>query len=140
MTASRPPISPTAQTQGLVYFPRMLDKIRLDEAGVLPAAYQANLGGGMDSWTCSFLKVDYRELRDRVVAGATDDEALAWCRERGRVLDDFEIWMFNQFLAKRGFRDDLTDRLAQRKEESGFSGREDIQTFFDYIDADEGRR
>jgi hypothetical protein len=39
----------------------------------------------------------------------------------------------------RGFRDDLAERLAQRKAESGFQDRADIVTFMDYIDADEGR-
>ena len=42
-------------------------------------------------------------------------------------------------MSTRGFRDDLAERLAQRKEESGFGHRDDILTFMDYIDADEGR-
>ncbi len=43
-------------------------------------------------------------------------------------------------MAKRGFRDDMTERLIWRKEEAGAADRDDIQTFFDYIDFDEGRR
>ena len=39
----------------------------------------------------------------------------------------------------RGFRDNLAERLKARKAESGFENREDIVTFMDYIDADEGR-
>jgi len=34
---------------------------------------------------------------------------------------------------------DLRARLALRKEQSGLAHRNDIQTFVDYIDADEGR-
>ena len=32
-----------------------------------------------------------------------------------------------------------TETLERRKRESGLSDRDDIQTMFDYIDADEGR-
>jgi len=37
------------------------------------------------------------------------------------------------------WRDDLADRLVFRKKEAGWDDRTEIQTFFDYIDADEGR-
>jgi hypothetical protein len=33
----------------------------------------------------------------------------------------------------------MSDRLIFRKKEAGWEKREEIQTFFDYIDADEGR-
>jgi hypothetical protein len=42
-------------------------------------------------------------------------------------------------MVKRGWSDELSERLAGRKKESGFENREDIQTMFHYIDADEGR-
>ena len=42
-------------------------------------------------------------------------------------------------MRKRGWNDAASERLAQRKAESGFASRNEIQTFFDYIDADEER-
>jgi gluconokinase len=42
-------------------------------------------------------------------------------------------------MRKRGWNDEVAERLVQRKSESGFEARTDIQTMFDYIDADEGR-
>ena len=42
-------------------------------------------------------------------------------------------------MVKRGWRDELAETLARRKKESGFEGRDEIQTMFEYIDADEGR-
>lgn len=140
MTAERFPISPTTTCNGLVYFPRMLDKLRLFAAGALPEVYEANLGKAMDAWTCQFLHVDYQELKTEVLAGLDDEEALAWCFRNGRHPNAFEIQMFNEFMAKRGFRDEMTERLIWRKEEAGASDRDDIQTFFDYLDFDEGRR
>ena len=42
-------------------------------------------------------------------------------------------------MRNRCFRDDLSDLLARRKQESGWQERDDIQTMFDYLDADDGR-
>ena len=42
-------------------------------------------------------------------------------------------------MRKRGWKDEGTAMLEQRKRESGLANRDDIQTMFDYIDADEGR-
>jgi hypothetical protein len=42
-------------------------------------------------------------------------------------------------MTKRGGRDDVSEILIRRKKESGFEIRDEIQTMFDYIDADEGR-
>lgn len=139
MTSERYPVSPNLSCGGLVYFPRMLDKIRLDLAGSLPAAYHANLGKAMDGWACQFLRVNYQDVREQVAEGKTDDEVLAWCLENGYRPSEFEMALFNDYMRKRGFRDDLSERLAWRKEEAGAKDRDDIQTFFDYMDLDEGR-
>lgn len=131
--------SPLHKTGGLVYFGRMLDKIRLHAAGQLPADYLENLGGGFDGACCRFLKIDYPALVERTKAGGTDDEVLAWAFEKGRKPSDEEVVVWTEFMRKRGWNDEASDRLRQRKTESGFPERDDIQTFFDYIDLDEGR-
>ena len=133
------PRSPRDEIQGLPYFPRLCHKLRLHAAGKLHPQYHGNLGGGMDLWTCQFLGVDYAALAEQVRAGKSDEEALAWAQANGMSRPDCEIAWWKSFIRTRGFRDDLAERLAQRKAESGFQDRADIQTFFDYIDADEGR-
>ena len=127
-----------AQTGGLVYFGRMLDKIRLHAAHQLPADYHANLGQGFDGRCCSFLRVAYAELQARTLAGGTDEEILAWCLERGGARTDDERYVFSRFLAKVGWRDDRTPVLRQRIGEYGLTGKP-IETFFDLNDFDEGR-
>lgn len=131
--------SPHVKIGGFVYFARMLDKIRLHHAGQLPGEYHANLGGGFDGQCCRFLHIDYPALVERVKAGGTDDELLAWALQQGRRPSDEEVLVWTEFMRKRGWNDEASDRLRQRKAESGFSDRDDIQTFFDYIDLDEGR-
>jgi hypothetical protein len=124
---------------GIVYFARMLDKIRLHAEGKLPPEYHENLGTGFDGRCCSFLHVEYVDLVTRVKMGGSAEEILHWCFENGRRPTDEEIEIWNGFMCKRGWRDESSGRLAQRLKESGLTGRTDIQTMFDLIDADEGR-
>ncbi len=131
--------SPREPVGGLVYFGRMLDKIRLRTEDKLPADYLPNLGIGFDERCLRFLHVTYEDLVARVKAGGTDEELLAWCFEHGRKPTEEEVMVWNAFMAKRGWRDEASARLQERLPDYGLAGREDIATFFDVIDADEGR-
>lgn len=130
--------SPRVATRGIVYFARMLDKIRLQAAGKLPAEYQLNLGSGFDEFCCNFLAVDYPALVQRTAHGGTDEGILDWCFSQGRRRDAHEITVWDGFMTKRGWKDEASERLDMRKREAGWVERDEIQTFFDYIDADEG--
>src|SRR5688572_15544713 len=87
-----------AKVGRLVYFGRMLDKIRLHAAGQLPASHVANLGEGQPFWfdarCCRFLGVSYEELRTRTLRGGNDEEILAWVEggHARRTDDDCTIW------------------------------------------------
>jgi gluconokinase len=129
--------SPHDKVQGIVYFGRMLDKIRLQAKQQLPQEYHANLGGGFDDFCCRFLWIEYPALTARTKEGGTDDEIIAWAFQQGRQPNDHEVMVWNEFMRKRGWNDEASERLAMRKGESGISARDDIQTFFDYIDCDE---
>jgi len=141
--SSRQPVpglrSPREEVEGLVYFGRMVDKLRLELAGKLPKDYHENMGRGFDASCCEFLGVAYDKLRERVREGGSDRELLDWCQSQGKKRDVGDRAVWNAYLSKRGWRDDLADRLVFRKKEAGWEGRAEIQTFFDYIDADEGR-
>lgn len=143
MSGAKKPVpglrSPREMVGGLVYFGRMIDKIRLEKSGQLPADYRDNLGQGFDKACCEFLGVGYEDLRERVRSGGTDVEILDWCGKSGKTRDAEEKKVWSVYLSKRGWRDEMSDRLVFRKKEAGWEGREEIQTFFDYIDADEGR-
>ena len=121
----------------IVFFGRMLDKIRLHAQGTLPQDY--NRGFGLDGRCLRFLQIDYDALVRRVLLGGTDEEILEWCFENGIRPNNEEIQIWNQFMEKRGWRDDATPELKKMKAERGFSDRDDILTFFDFHDADEER-
>ena len=131
--------SPFVPVGGILYFARMLDKIRLHSAGALPLEFQGNLGSGFDGRCVSFLWIDYPALVEQVKGGAADEEILEWVFMQGRKPSAEEIEIWNDFMRKRGWSDESSQRLSLRKQESGFPERDDIQTFFQYIDMDEGR-
>jgi hypothetical protein len=135
-----PPLSAYQETLGMIYFSRMLDKIRLHAAGNLREDFCDNLGSGFDSRCTNYLRVDYATLVDRVLAGGTDEEILKWCFETGRELSEGDIYIWNQYLSKVGWQDGVTEILTRRKKESGFENRDEIQTMLEYFEYDEGRK
>lgn len=134
--------SPSDAVGGLVFFGRTCDKIRLLSADKLPELYLPFLGKnsdrGMDSRVCRLLQINYRDLEKVVLDGASDEAALAWAFENGRKPSDEEIEIFNAFVQKRGWRDEATAVLRKSVTEAGYP-LDQIFTFGDYIDYDEGR-
>ncbi len=128
-----------AQVGGLVFFGRMLDKIRLKSAGKLPADFFTGTTDRtqFDARCTRFLKVEYEALRHRVLQGGSDEEILEWCYQQGHrpTTDEIEVW--NGFMTKRGWRDGGSEELAQAKQAAGLGGRDDIQTWFDLHLAEE---
>ncbi len=133
------PRSPQERVAGIVYFGRMLDKIRLRAAGELHPDLQANLGIGFDQRCADFFHISYPDLAAEVMMGMSDEDALAWCGQHGRKPSETEIFVWSEFMRKRGWEDDGTEMLLSRKKEAGMIDRADIRTMFEFIDADEGR-
>ena len=135
------PKSPSEMVGGLRYFARMLDKIRLRARGELHSDYHANLGHrkAADGTMCNFLRIDYEQLRQRVMEGGTDEEILEWCYLNGRRLNEGDLFVWNNFSAKLGWSDFATPTLERRKKELGISDRTNIQTMGDLFDYEEGR-
>ncbi|MDB6003770.1 MAG: hypothetical protein JWR15_757 [Prosthecobacter sp.] len=133
--------SPSVPVNGLVYFGRMLDKIRLNAAGELPSDWQPMRGfvkGGFDWRCCEFLRIDYAALEAETLKGGSDESLLAWAYANGRQPTEQEIEVWNGFMLKRGWRDTGTQRLNERLEEIGLPPGT-VQTMFEFIDIDEGR-
>lgn len=124
---------------GLVYFGRMLDKIRLKAVGELPQGYITGTGDPtyFDSRCTAFLEIPYDALVSRTLEGGTDEEILEWCYSTGRKPSEMEIEVWNGFMQKIGWRDGESSELENEKSKMGFSDREDIQTWFDLHQADE---
>jgi len=136
------PKSPKEMTGGMMYFPRMLDKIRLHERGELSEDYHANLGRPRtaDGACTNFLRINYGVLRQRVLKGGTDEEILEWCYTNGRRLNEGDLLVWNGFASKLGWNDFASPLLDEQKQKYGIADRADINTIPELIDFDEKRR
>ena len=133
--------SPSDRVGDLIYFGRMIDKIRLHAAGQLPPAYHASLGTNFDGRCIHLLGISYGDLVDHLTAhpDSSDNDLLDWSLNHGRHPADEEIEVWNEFMRKRGWKDAVSQRLAERKVAEGIGNRDDIETMFQYLDWDEGR-
>ena len=142
MGAMKTPCSDYVSTEGVIFFARLLDKLRLKEQGLLPADY--NVAGSanqdcFDARLCRFFNFDPHQLIDRVRVGGSDEEILEWCFERFGRPDQEKIQFWNSFVIKHGWRDESAKELEDVKKANGLADRADVQTWVDFHDVDEGR-
>jgi gluconokinase len=124
---------------GWVYLPRFVDKIRLHLAGKLHADYQENFTKGFDGAWLKAAGVPAESFIEVVKNSITDGQVADWVA-KNVVKTDAQKKAFNDFVLNRGREDEPAKaRLKMRKEEAGLGHREDLQTFVDFIDADEKR-
>lgn len=138
------PVSDHVKTRGLVYFARMVDKIRLHAAGKLPADYVSHLGATTDNTSfdarcCRYLDIDYEVLKTRTLQGGTAEEIYDDLMRGRKPLNDEQILVWNLFLLKRGWRDSGSPGVIEGKQAAGLAHRDDIHGYVDLHDVEEGR-
>ena len=133
------PRSPRETMCGWAYLPRFVDKIRLHLAGTLHPDYQENFTKGFDGCWLKAAGVEAQAFVLIVKKSITDGQIADWVASHVKKTDA-EKKAFNDFVLNRGRDDDAAKaRLKMRKEQAGLAQRDDIQTFVDFIDADEKR-
>ena len=135
------PCSDYVKTSGVLFFARMLDKIRLKSKGLLPKDYNVGFSDPtcLDARFCRFLGLDHDALTRRTLEGGTNEEILEWSFQNSRRPNEEEVLFWNDFVTKRGWRDDSTDELQSVKEAAGWGDRSEIETWLDFHAVDEGR-
>lgn len=138
------PVSEHVKTRGLVYFARMVDKIRLHAAGKLPADYVVHLGyaddnTSFDARCCLYLDLNYDDVKARALRGGTAEEVFDDLMRGRKPLNDVQVLVWNLFLLKRGWRDSGTPGVVEGKAAAGLADRDDIHTYVDLHDVEEGR-
>jgi hypothetical protein len=134
------PRSPRETMCGWMHLPRYIDKIRLHFAGKLHPDYQPNFGKGFDGLWLEFAGVDEKQFLEVVRSSITDGQVSDWVLKNVKKPDSAKA-EHRQHMMNYPKKDDAAgqDRLKMRKEQSGLKGRDDVQCFVDYIDADEKR-
>jgi len=134
------PRSPRETMCGWMHLPRFIDKIRLHLAGRLHPDYQANFCKGFDGVWLERAGVDAQTLIEVVRNSITDGQVCDWVRMHVKK-SETDIAAHRDRMLSYPKKDDpeMQARLKMRKESAGLAHRDDIQTFVDFIDADEKR-
>lgn len=133
--------SPYDKTAGGVHhLGRMLDKIRLMQAGKLPERYHRNYGLslGLDGQLCGFLNVKFADVEAKVQAGAADAEIVEWIFSTGLRPTNGQAHVWNEHSRKIGWNDRIGAYLAKIRAEPGAENVTAI-TSFDMIEQSEDR-
>ena len=144
MPTTQFPVSDHVKTRGVVYFARMVDKIRLHAAQKLPADYVSHLGfadvTSFDARCCRFWGLTYDQVKTRTLIGGTNEEIFDDLFAGRQPLNVEQVFVWNLFLLKRGWRDSGTPGVVAEKAAAGVPDRSDVQTYVDMHDIDEGRQ
>ena len=134
------PRSPRETMCGWMHLPRLIDKIRLHLAGKLHPDYQPNFGKGFDGLWLEFAGVKLEDFIQVVKGTITDGQVCDWVLKNVKKSDEVKQ-AHRQRMLNYPKKDDaeMEARLKMRKENAGMTHRDDIQTFVDFIDADEKR-
>lgn len=132
------PRSPREVMAGWTYLPRFVDKIRLHLAGKLHSDYQENFTKGFDKAWLDAAGLTAEEFIAVVKNTLIDGQVADWVSKNVKR-SDAEKAAHRDHVLNHGRTGELIARLKWRKEQAGLAHRDDIQTFVDFIDADEHR-
>ncbi len=135
--------SPRERLGGYVLLPRLIDKVRLQVQGQLPAVYVKNLLGPspttLDGQFLAFAGLDGEELREAILSADSNEAILAWIERQAKPHSLAEK---QEGAEKIGtYRADVT-RVAYRQQMyPDLAAKVDVGALgvFDLIDMDEGR-
>lgn len=138
------PRSPKVLMGGIAHLGRFIDKIRLRSQGQIQDYNYITVG--FDQYLVDFIGIDAKAFEQRVLAGGTDEELLAWVKANGRKPSDQEITQWSQGLLASGPKDEVARQRFQgrlqdvaTKRGVAVSSLPSVATWVDVIELDEDR-
>ena len=132
------PRSPYERLGDYVHLPRLIDKARLHQKGLLNGYNYKTVG--FDKHLLGFLKIDPDAFEKAANELENDAAVLEWIRRHGQTHSSAEIEQWNQAMISRHPDTAVKKaRFVHFLKEAGGEGRKDIKTYFDLIEFDEGR-
>jgi len=132
----RPPRSPRVRLGGYVLLPRMLDKCRAELAGT-SGEYHYNCP--LDQRFLKFTGIDPEKLKAEVAKGLGDGAILAWIQNEAPLKrSEWEIAQWSAFRETAAPSDNESrEFISSQLANAGAAAREDLATWFDYLDLDD---
>lgn len=122
---------------GLLHLPRFIAKIRKHLANALPSSYQRNFTKGFDGFLCLHLGIEPEAVID-LVQDSLSDEALDL--ELMKIFPkDLKVNLWNRKLVQMGMSEMGREAVKTTKIKMGLADRDDLMSFADLIEIDEGR-
>jgi hypothetical protein len=121
----------------LLHLPRFLAKIRKHLAGGLPKSYQRNFTKGFDGFLCLHLGVEPAAVIE--IVRTSQDPAEVDRRLMELFPADLQVNVWNRKVVQMGMSEMGREKLKEVKEQMGVADRDDLVSFADMIDFDEGR-
>ena len=144
MTTAQYPRSPKEEANGLCHLGRLIDKIRMRNAGHIQDYNY--LTAGFDKYLLDKLDVQGVDLEKCVLEGGSDEDILNWVKENGKSLTDEEKAEWNNMVLTFGPKAEMAQKAFDRNkaalaEKRGVSVEElsHITTWCSLIEHDEDR-
>ncbi|MCA9460512.1 MAG: DUF5069 domain-containing protein [Nitrospira sp.] len=144
MTTAQYPRSPKEQVGGLCHLGRLIDKVRMRNAGQIQDYNYLTVG--FDKYLLDKLEIKGEDFEKRVLQGGTDVEIADWVQANGKALTDEEKAEWNNMVLTFGPKAPMAQQafdknLAAIAEKRGVTVEQlpSIKTWFELIEHDEGR-
>ena len=111
VTLPRYPRSPKSLLGGIAHLGRFIDKIRMRNAGLIQDYNYITTG--FDKHLIEVFGIDPKAFEQRVLAGGTDEEFLAWVMAHGGLRTPEEIEQWNHILLSSRPKDDAARQRFQ---------------------------
>lgn len=122
---------------GLLHLPRFIAKIRKHLSNTLPPSYQRNFTKGFDGFLCLHLGIEPHVIID-LVKNSEDNDSLD-AKLMSIFPNDLKANIWNRKLVQMGMSEIGRESLKSTKEKMGLTNRDDLISFADMIEIDEGR-
>jgi len=100
MTTGQYPRSPKEEINGLCFLARLIDKVRMRNAGQIQDYNYLTIG--FDKYLLDKLEIQGTDLEKRVLAGGTDGEISNWVKANGKTITDEEKAQWNEMVLNGG--------------------------------------
>ncbi len=107
------PRSPKIRLGNIAHLGRMIDKVRLRQAGQIPDYNYLTVG--FDRYLLDFLELDTSAFEQNVRDGGTDQDILDWVRAQMTTRTPEELAGWNERIETSGPMDDTAKRRFQQR-------------------------
>lgn len=100
MTTARYPRSPKEEVNGLCFLGRLIDKVRMRNAGQIQDYNY--LTAGFDKYLLDKLEINGEDFKKQVLEGGSEEDLANWVKANGKALTDEEKAEWNNMVLTFG--------------------------------------